>query len=70
MQSGSGTRDVDMEHIVGDVEDQRLREELRSYQHLLVNAELERARHSIQKCYRKSQRRICRQKKLITSSTI
>ena len=30
MQIGSGTRDVDVEHIVGDVEDHRLREELRS----------------------------------------
>ena len=33
MQVGSGTRDVDVEHIVGDVEDHRLREELRSCQH-------------------------------------
>ena len=30
MQVGSGTRDVDVEHIVGDVEDHRLRQELRS----------------------------------------
>ena len=47
MQSGSGTTDVDMEHIVGDVEDQRLREELSSCQHLLVDSELERARHKV-----------------------
>ena len=33
MQMGSGTRDVDVERIVGDVEDHRLREELRSFQH-------------------------------------
>ena len=31
MQIGSRTRDVDVEHIVGDVEDHRLREELRSF---------------------------------------
>ena len=47
MQIGSGTRDVDVEHIVGDVEDQRLREELRSCQHFLVDSELERARHKV-----------------------
>ena len=47
MQIGSGTRDVDVEHIVGDVEDQRLREELRSCQHFLVDSELERARDKV-----------------------
>ena len=47
MQIGSGTRDVDAEHIVGDVEDQRLRKELRSCQHFLVDSELERARHKV-----------------------
>ena len=47
MQIGSGTRDVDVEHIVGDVEDQRLREELRSCQRFLVDSELERARHKV-----------------------
>ena len=45
MQIGSGTRDVDVEHIVGDVEDSRLRNEWRSCQHFLV--ELERARHKV-----------------------
>ena len=47
MQIGLGTRDVDVEHIVGDVEDHRLREELRSCQHFLVGSELERARHKV-----------------------
>ena len=47
MQIGSGTRDVDVEHLVGDVEDQRLRQELRSCQHFLVDSELERARHKV-----------------------
>ena len=47
MQIGSRTRDVDVEHIVRDVEDHRLREELRSCQHFLVNSELERARHKV-----------------------
>ena len=46
-QIGSGTRDVDVEHIVGDVEDHKLREELRSCQHFLVDSEIERAIHKI-----------------------
>ena len=47
MQIGSGTRDVDVEHIVGDVEDHMLREELRFCQHFLVVSQLERARHKV-----------------------
>ena len=46
-QIGSGTKDVDVKHIVGDVEDHRLREEFRSCQHFLVESELERARHKV-----------------------
>ena len=45
LQIGSGTRGV--EHKVGDVEDHRLREELRSCQRSLVDSELERARHKV-----------------------
>ena len=41
MQIRSGSRDVDVEHIVGDVEDHRLREKLRSCQHFLVGSKLE-----------------------------
>ena len=47
MQIGSGSRDVDVEHIVGDVEDHSLREELRFCQHFLVDSELQRARHKV-----------------------
>ena len=47
MKIGFGTRDVDVEHIVGYVEDHKLREGLRSYQHFLVDSELERARHKV-----------------------
>ena len=47
MQIGSRTRDVDVEQIVGDVKDHKLREELRSCQHFLVDSELERARHKV-----------------------
>ena len=50
MQIGSGTRDVDVEHTVGNVEDERLREELRSCQHLFVDSELEKARHKVFNC--------------------
>ena len=47
MKIGSGARDVDVEHIYGDVEDNRLREELRSCQHFLMDSELERVRHKV-----------------------
>ena len=47
IQIGSGTRDVDVEHILGDVEDHSLREELGSCQHFLVDSELETARHKV-----------------------
>ena len=47
MQIASGTRVVDVKHIVGDVEDHRLREYLRSCQHFLVDSELERVRHKV-----------------------
>ena len=47
MQVGSGTKNVNVEHIVGDVEDHSLREELRSCQHLLVDSELEKTRHKL-----------------------
>ena len=50
MQIGSRTRDVDVEHIVGEVEDHMLRENLRSCQRLLVDSELERARHKVFNC--------------------
>ena len=47
MLGGSRKKDVDVEHIVGDVEDHRLSEELRSCQHFLVDSELERERHRV-----------------------
>ena len=46
-RSNQQTRNVDVEHIVGDVEDHRLRKELRSCHHFLVDSELERARHKL-----------------------
>ena len=47
MQMGSSKKGVDVEHIVGEVEDHKLREELHSFQHFLVDSELERARHKV-----------------------
>ena len=47
MQIGSRTKHVDVEHIVGDVEDHSLREELRSCHYFLVDSELERARRKV-----------------------
>ena len=47
MQIGSRARDVDVEHIVGDVEDHNSREYMRSFQHFLLDSKHERARHTI-----------------------
>ena len=47
MQIASGTRDVDLEHLLGDVEDHRLREDVRSCQQFLVGSKFERARHKV-----------------------
>ena len=47
MQIGSRTKDVDVEHTVGCVEDHRLKEELRSCQHFVVNSEIEKARYNV-----------------------
>ena len=46
MQIRSGTKNVEVERIVGDVEDHRLREELRSC-HFLGGSELESAKHKV-----------------------
>ena len=48
MEIGLRTRDVDVEILVGDVEEQRLRGGLPSCQHFFVDSELERATQSIQ----------------------
>ena len=47
MQFESGTTDVEVEHIVGDIEDHSLTKELRSCQRFLVDSELERAIHKV-----------------------
>ena len=47
MQIGSRTRDVDVENIEGDVDDQSLREELESCKHFLTDTELENGRHRV-----------------------
>ena len=47
MQIRSRTRFVDVERIVGDVEDHRLTGDLRSCQQFLVALEFERARHNV-----------------------
>ena len=48
MKIASGTRDVDVEHLVGDVENHKLREEYRACQYFLVDSQPERATQSIQ----------------------
>ena len=53
-QIGFGASNIDVEDIVGDVDDQSLREELESCQHFLTDTEMENGRHrvfSLQLCY-------------------
>ena len=47
MQIGSRTRKMDVEYIVGDVENPSSREELHSFYYLLVDSELETAVHKV-----------------------
>ena len=46
-QIGFGARNIDVDDIVGDVEDQSLREELHSCKHFLVDSEIRKGRHSV-----------------------
>ena len=46
-QIGFGARNIDVEDIMGDVDDQGLREELHSCKHFLVDSEIQKGRHSV-----------------------
>ena len=46
-QIGFGASNTDVEDIVGDVDDQSLREELQSCRHFLVDSEIQKGRHSV-----------------------
>ena len=46
-QIGFGAGNIDVEDIVGDVDDRRLREELQSCKHFLVDSEIQKGRHSV-----------------------
>ena len=46
-QIGFGAGNIDVEDIVGDVDDQRLREELQSCKHFLVDSEIQKGSHSV-----------------------
>ena len=46
-QIGFGASNIDVEDIVGDVDDQRLREEIHSCKHFLVDSEIQKGRHSV-----------------------
>ena len=46
-QIGLGASNIDVEDIVGDVDDQSLREELQSCRHFLVDSEIQKGRHSV-----------------------
>ena len=46
-QVGFGASNIDVEDIVGDVDDQSLREELESCKHFLTDTEMETARHKV-----------------------
>ena len=45
-QFGFGASKIDVEDLVGDVDDQILREELQSWVHFLVDSEIQKGRHS------------------------
>ena len=55
---------MDVKHIMGDVEDHRLRKDLRSSQHVLVDSEIERARHKVVNYYIRNLNEKSVQKKL------
>ena len=44
---GFGASNIDVEDIVGDVDDQSLREELESCRHFLTDTEMENGRHGV-----------------------
>ena len=46
-QSGFGTNNIDVENIVGAVDDQSLREQLESCKHFLKDTEMENGRHRL-----------------------
>ena len=46
-QIGFGARNIDVEDIVGDVDDQSLREELQSFRHFLGDSEIQKGRHIV-----------------------
>ena len=46
-QVGFGASNIDVEDIVGDVDDQSLREELQPCRHFLVDSEIQKRRHSV-----------------------
>ena len=46
-QIGFGASNIVVEDIVGDVDDQSLREELQSCRHFLVDSEIQKGRHSV-----------------------
>ena len=46
-QTGFGANKIDVEDIVGDVEDKSLREELESCKHFLMDTEMENGRHRV-----------------------
>ena len=46
-QMGFGASNIDVEDIVGDVDDQSFREDLESYKHFLTDTEMENGRHRV-----------------------
>ena len=46
-QIGFGASDINVEDIVGDVDDQSLREEFESWKHFLTDTEMENGRHRV-----------------------
>ena len=48
---GFGARNIDLEDIVGDVDDQNLRQKLESCKQFLTDTEMENGRQSLELCH-------------------
>ena len=49
-QKGSGARTVDVAHLLSDVDDKSLKEELEPCKHFLVDSEMKNGRHRVYNC--------------------
>ena len=46
-QRGSGTQNIDVAHVMGDIDDNSLKEKLETCKHFSVDSEIENGRHRV-----------------------